>query len=173
MSVQPIRAIPVTYRGTRFRSTLEANWAATFDAWDWYWQYEPVAVYVGTVGYLCDFYLPTQRVWCEVKGPHNERLEKAFELAKQLEVDEWNVTNPLVVILRPPGPGDLAVWAAATADQDPVLVLCPECGHLGFMDYAAGWVCRRHCRNGDKSKFWALDGGALYRSGQIDFWRAS
>jgi hypothetical protein len=34
-------ARPTTYRGTRFRSRLEARWAAFFDLARWQWQYEP------------------------------------------------------------------------------------------------------------------------------------
>lgn len=36
-----IKAHPTTYRGTRFRSRLEARWAAFFDLAGWRWQYEP------------------------------------------------------------------------------------------------------------------------------------
>lgn len=35
-------ARPTTYRGTRFRSRLEARWAAFFDAIDVAWVYEPM-----------------------------------------------------------------------------------------------------------------------------------
>ena len=34
-------AHPTTYRGTRFRSRLEARWAAFFDLAGWQWIYEP------------------------------------------------------------------------------------------------------------------------------------
>lgn len=37
-----IRAIPTGYNGTRFRSRLEARWAAFFDLVGWKWDYEPV-----------------------------------------------------------------------------------------------------------------------------------
>lgn len=33
--------IPTTYKGTRFRSRLEARWAAFFDLLSWPWVYEP------------------------------------------------------------------------------------------------------------------------------------
>lgn len=36
-----IKAIPTTYRGVRFRSRLEARWAAFFDKMGWMWTYEP------------------------------------------------------------------------------------------------------------------------------------
>ena len=166
-----LAAVPVTYRGTRFRSTLESNWAATFDEWRWHWEYEPVALYTGDgEPYLCDFYLPSQRVWCEVKGPHDERLHKAVSLARTLRVDpaEWTVAAPIVVLLRPPGPGDRATWEPAMPEQDIVLIDCSDCQYLGFMDLAAGWQCRRCYR---QQKIYSHMGG-YYRSGQLQFHRA-
>ncbi|KAB7788018.1 hypothetical protein [Methylorubrum populi] len=42
MSSYRIPAKPTTYAGTRFRSRLEARWAAFFDLAGWRWEYEPV-----------------------------------------------------------------------------------------------------------------------------------
>jgi hypothetical protein len=36
-----IKAIPTIYEGVRFRSRLEARWAAFFDLAGWPWEYEP------------------------------------------------------------------------------------------------------------------------------------
>ena len=36
-----MKAIPVYYNGTQFRSRLEAKWAAFFDLNGWDWEYEP------------------------------------------------------------------------------------------------------------------------------------
>ena len=36
-----IKAIPTYYQGVRFRSRLEAKWAALFDQLNWAWTYEP------------------------------------------------------------------------------------------------------------------------------------
>ena len=38
---EPRRGIPTKYAGTRFRSRLEARWAAFFDLIGWSWVYEP------------------------------------------------------------------------------------------------------------------------------------
>jgi hypothetical protein len=168
-----IAAVPMSYRGTRFRSTLEADWAATFDSLGWHWEYEPIAVQLAGGGaYLCDFHLPTQRVWCEVKGPHDERLDKTHAFYRQLDPDPWDIVRPLVVILRAAGPGDVATWHGVSEDQEIVVATCPECQHHCFMDYNGIWACRRGCRNGGENKFWRLDGGALYSSGCIHFSRA-
>ena len=36
-----IKAARIKYHDTWFASSLEADWAATFDYLGWYWQYEP------------------------------------------------------------------------------------------------------------------------------------
>jgi hypothetical protein len=61
-----IQAIPTTYKGTRFRSRLEARWAAFFDLISWRWLYEPI----DEGGWIPDFVLPDtfdQRLLIEVK----------------------------------------------------------------------------------------------------------
>jgi len=139
-----ITAVPMWYRGTLFRSTLEADWAATFDAWNWYWQYEPVAISIGDQAYRPDFYLPNFDVWCEVKGPHNQRMDKPVTLARDLEVDDpMVIRKPLVVILRPPGPAGGATWEAPLPGMDIVLARCPRCDWLTFVDTDGVWVCRQ------------------------------
>jgi hypothetical protein len=45
--------IPTMYRGTQFRSRLEARWAAFFDEVGWSWKYEPIDL----AGYIPDFIL--------------------------------------------------------------------------------------------------------------------
>ena len=169
-----LNATPTWYRGTRFRSTLEADWAATFDTWGWKWNYEPVAVELpdGT-NYRPDFHLPSQRVWCEVKGPHNQRLKNAVDLQNALDYDEWLWGSDLVVVLRPPGPGEKAIWEGTRDGQDLVMVMCPECEHYGFMDYAGLWSCRRHMKiKGEPNKFWQQPGGGLFWPGEMAFTRA-
>lgn len=168
-----IRAVPKRYRGTLFRSTLEADWAAMFDRLDWYWEYEPVALKLpdGT-NYRADFRLPSQRVWAEVKGPHNERISKPVALQAGLGHDEWEWGADLVVILRPPGPGEAAQWHGVYGHQDIVIALCPECEHYGFMDYNGLWSCRRHLKLG-KNKFWNQPGGGLFWPGDLGFVRAA
>jgi hypothetical protein len=110
-------------------------------------------------------------VWCEVKGPHNQRLAKTEQLQAGLGYDEWDWASDLVVVLRPPGPGQASMWHGARSDQDVVVVRCPDCQHYGFMDYAGAWQCRRHMTTSSR-KFWTEDGGELYRPGELVFTRA-
>lgn len=46
-----VKAIPTSYAGVRFRSRLEARWAAFFDLLEWKWDYEPIDLN----GYIPDF----------------------------------------------------------------------------------------------------------------------
>lgn len=74
------QAIETYYRGRRFRSRIEASWAAFFDLVKWRWEYEPVDM----AGYIPDFVLefPTP-VLVEVKSSlsfnelhqHKEKVE--------------------------------------------------------------------------------------------------
>lgn len=136
-----IRAVPQRYAGVRFASTLEADWAATFDALDITWSYEPMAVRLsdGQV-YRCDFWLPAQRIWCEVKGPHDLRIDKPRRLWTDVgrDEDDWRAT--LVVICREPIHGDAT---AERADGLPMTIgQCYRCGHHTFVDVTGPWQCR-------------------------------
>lgn len=80
-----IKAIPTTYRGIRFRSRLEATWAAFFDECRWEWEYEPLDLN----GWMPDFILTPgkQQFLVEVKPitaldwlqaePYLSKLEKS------------------------------------------------------------------------------------------------
>lgn len=169
-----IKPIPMMFNGVRYRSTLEADWAATFESLDMHYTYEPVALEIdGDTAYLPDFHLPTQNVWAEVKGPLNERIDKprllqaAFERGHR---DEWAFTCPLVVLLRPAENGTSS-WEGTNEQQDIVIVLCPNCQHFGFMDYDGPWRCRRYCKN-KTNKFWNESGGGIWWPGEIPFVKA-
>ncbi|MDR3082431.1 MAG: hypothetical protein LBV60_16145 [Streptomyces sp.] len=83
-----IVALPTIYRGTRFRSLLEACWAATLDSFGIVWEYEPETFELESgARYLPDFHLTEIGVWIEVKGPGIPRVEKAYELGRMLACD--------------------------------------------------------------------------------------
>ncbi|UNX54104.1 hypothetical protein MF406_14305 [Georgenia sp. TF02-10] len=80
-----MKPIPTTYRGTPFRSRLEADVAATFDHLGIAWEYEPEGFQLENgMRYLPDFWLPNLRTWVEVKGAHGERVEKVERFAAEL-----------------------------------------------------------------------------------------
>ena len=62
-----IEAKPTKYKGTAYRSRLEAKWANFFDALGVKHWYEPEAVETIYGGYLPDFWLPQVCLWAEVK----------------------------------------------------------------------------------------------------------
>lgn len=73
------------YAGTTFRSTLEADWAATFSSLGIRWEYEPRAVDLASGAvYIPDFYLPEIGAWFEVKGDGVPGVDKAREFARQV-----------------------------------------------------------------------------------------
>lgn len=76
-----MHAIQTYYKGIRFRSRLEATWAAFFDLCGWQWEYEPCDF----AGWIPDFELTFENevpVYVEVK-PWSSRSrvvqEKAWE----------------------------------------------------------------------------------------------
>lgn len=72
------KAIETRYKDCRFRSRLEARWAVFFDAIGVPWEYEKEGYHLPSGMYLPDFWLPTVRLWAEVKPEsfliHERRL---------------------------------------------------------------------------------------------------
>lgn len=81
-----IEAIPTEYKGIKFRSKLEANYAKLFDYFDMNWMYE-VEGYQFQDGtwYLSDFYFPDQDLFVEVKGIMSELDEHKIDLLNQVK----------------------------------------------------------------------------------------
>jgi hypothetical protein len=79
-----IRPKPGAWRGVRYDSQLERDWAATFTMWGVEFVYHPGWVALeGGVRYEPDFQLEGDVVF-EVKGDHGERVEKAWQAAREL-----------------------------------------------------------------------------------------
>jgi len=189
-----IAAVPTTYAGVEFRSTLEADWAATLDSLGIVWQYEPEAVRLpsGTL-YRPDFYLPGIATWLEVKGPHMERVFKAYELAQAVchfpdciahgrhecseRCEPFGCSNcdcmreyQLVVVGVAPERGQLT-WRLIGADDGSSLVNCSNCDAWWWMDNSGSFGCRAHRRycGGDDD----LNGTAFRDECDMPFVRAS
>lgn len=86
------RGIPTTYNGVRFRSRLEARWAAFFDLLDWPWLYEPIDL----AGYIPDFILPLKsgRVLVEVKPAFT--IHEMFEHTGKIDASGWDGLSLIV-----------------------------------------------------------------------------
>ena len=72
-----MEAIRTFYRGTWFRSKLEASYAQTFDYYNIEWVYEVNGYHIENVKYLPDFWLPEINTVLEVKGPLVPGVERA------------------------------------------------------------------------------------------------
>lgn len=168
-----IQSIPTQYRGELFRSRLEADWAATLDHYQITWEYEPDAYEIsGGTKYLPDFSLPHQRVWLEVKGPHDDNIDKAIEFQRTLDERDkfkWDFEKELVVIGRP-SIAAMTVWERTNYSQEIVVLHCANCERYSFLDYAATWQCR-FC-NMQSKKIFNDPGGNLWWPGQLAFSRA-
>lgn len=169
-------SLPV-FRGISFSSTLEADWACTFDALGWEWRYRPEAIRLSTgEAYRPAFHLPAQRVWCEVLQPVRPGAHLPAQLQRDLAAAQpvesaWQA--PLVVVLRAPFQDDAAWWDEDTVTgQSIVVVRCPDCRHHGFMDFAGVWSCRRHFSAGPVPRlFWLEPGGEILWPGDVRFHR--
>jgi hypothetical protein len=79
-----INSIPTLYAGVRFRSRLEARWAAFFDVIGWEWNYEPFDLY----GWIPDFMIIVKTgrpVLVEVKPAATFFDECAQEAKRDIE----------------------------------------------------------------------------------------
>jgi hypothetical protein len=98
-----MRSYPTHYRGLRFRSRLEAMWAAFFTGVGWPWEYEPFDL----DGYIPDFVLRfTPPLLVEVKPAIT--LEDFTRYAAALDRIGWDQEALLLGI----GPYASASWEA-------------------------------------------------------------
>ena len=88
------RAVPTTYRGTAFRSKLEARVASLLDHLGLSWEYEPQGFELPTGKYLPDFRVTAKRqvFWIEVKGP----LPNAREFSVATDINLY--VGPLLIL---------------------------------------------------------------------------
>lgn len=136
--------VPCLYQGVQFRSTLEANWAATLDHYGIVWEYEAEEHVLGSgARYLPDFTLTELATIIEAKGVHLRRIEKTRELAAE---------NPDLIILIgwPPMKRSLQdrlwdpylQWQDA-AGYDTRLAQCPHCGAWQWLRAELSRTCRK------------------------------
>lgn len=83
-----IHSYATSYAGSRFRSRLEARWAAFFDLIGWRWTYEPF----DTEGYVPDFLIHGEGPVlveigpCEFLSDFSEKAEKPREVERPVLV---------------------------------------------------------------------------------------
>ena len=134
-----IPAIPTEYAGVRFRSRLEAKWAAMFDLAEWQWDYEPLDL----DGYVPDYVLRLARdLVVEVKplmqfDPNDDALKQAIG-----KIDHAHPRGEALIIGAAPSISlgwmrdSDAGWGLATA------FWCDECGKRSLCSEHGSWRCR-------------------------------
>jgi hypothetical protein len=100
--------IQTTYRSTRFRSRLEARWAAFFDLVDWDWTYEPF----DTAGWIPDFLIAGDRPLLVEVGPVSTDQEFRDKAEKPLG---WLQHSTLILGISPVVLGDEQAGLVTTA----------------------------------------------------------
>lgn len=149
-----MRAIPTTYKGTPFRSRLEADWASTFDALLLPWVYEPEGYELSDgTRYLPDFWLPTARAWVEVKGSHDQRISKMEQFAADLWAESGAETThdrKSPMILKVVSPRDDPMWSRTglVSAQFPLGV-----SGVGYA-YSAAWARCPRCHQSTAISLW-------------------
>lgn len=130
--------LPTTYKGVRFRSRLEARYAAFFDELSWPWKYEPIDL----CGYLPDFILGFEQgdVLFEVKGSvEDETIAKA-----KVEASGWNgeaiVASGEVVGPRIGSMLGTSPMGFEWGDAD--VFYCINCGQPSLHSSSGSWHCR-------------------------------
>ena len=89
-----MKARETEFDGVLFRSRLEAKWACWFMAWGLRYEYEPARFGNDRRGYLPDFYLPTWRVYLEIKpavlfGRVDAGIKRAMQAARYMPKPLW------------------------------------------------------------------------------------
>jgi hypothetical protein len=143
-----VTGIPTTYEGIRFRSRVEARWAATFDRIGWAWEYEPIDL----AGYIPDFIVSmgAQQLLVEVKSTIGD--EDLAAAQQKIGSSGWHreavilpaylddsCPQPVVGWFgeRETGPdGAQLVWGEARAFR------CLSCGWVSVMPADGSWRCR-------------------------------
>lgn len=146
--MKDFKAIQTKYNGYRFRSRLEARWAVFFDVLDLRYEYEPEGFDFGNAGaYLPDFYLPTLKLYIEIKPSLEKEGDWIDKRAGELGGRLAEMTGKRVIII------------AGTP------------GHIEFLHCTyEGFPCKK-CSDSENS-YCAFDNGYLWtecpKCGQID-----
>ncbi len=147
-----LKAIETHYNGYRFRSRLEARWAAFFDTLGVRYEYEPEGFDLDGLWYLPDFWLPMERIWVEIKPANSptpieiERLSQSSYQSwiESLEIDAEMHQADHVLLAGSPGlDGEYeARWLHnGRIYQRGNLFICLVCGHVLGTKGVPCWNC--------------------------------
>ena len=149
------RSIPTIWRGTRYRSKLEADWARAFHGLGVEAEYEPEGRYYGDTFYLPDFRLPASGQLVEVKAETTpDDVRKWLAVLEHTPPRRFtcDVTPDIPLIIARPGgvfdgfrrPRPATPFADFLLDHSrPVdLARCSQCRGWWFLDGDGGWNCQ-------------------------------
>jgi hypothetical protein len=152
-------SIPTEYNCTRFRSRLEARWAAWFDLVGWRWDYEPTDMH----GWCPDFviYGALGHIFVEVKPEPIAEVFKADGSIWGKAIDERHIYSNHVLLLGL-GPVVMPIGLAIGYCNDPDLfdsncvgLALGQRAHqgtlLGYAHRDSGWYDRVTGYPGDQS----------------------
>jgi hypothetical protein len=119
-----VRPLITTYRGTRFRSRLEAQWAVFFDHLGIAWDYEPQGYLVDGKAYLPDFALTgiygERRVLAEVKPSDFPDTREAGAVCRTLAgLVDGGVADLTVLLIGKPHYRAMPYYDGQTVDGKP------------------------------------------------------
>lgn len=151
--------IPTEFAGARFRSRLEAKWAAFFTAMGWDWEYEPLDL----DGYIPDFVLRFKRpMLVEVKPIFGSSDPIAREARAKIQNSGWHGQALLVGAgVARDEYGMACIGQVSNEDEDEAgniyfmfghasLHRCLKCGEFSIHDPVLSYRCRvNDCHDGD------------------------
>lgn len=149
-------SIPTVYRHIRFRSRLEAKWAAFFDASGWHWEYEPLDLN----GYVPDFIIVTgeKKTLVEIKPFLTMNPEEWKNAQAKIDSSGWSGSDALILGAAPILSGYGNEWfdhvpcgmygqwnhedipGASLAWDDALWVWCERCGD-SISQQMMSWSC--------------------------------
>lgn len=152
---RPVRGYATTFQGSRFRSRLEARWAAMFTLLGWRYTYEPF----DTTGYIPDFLIHGPASFlvevgpCEFLSEFSEKAEKPLGLGRDRQVLVLGV-DPLILEQGLPSTrpragyltnDGLEGWESTAPAR---WAECRECHRLGVY-HETGWFRLLPCGHHD------------------------
>lgn len=129
-------SIETVYRGIKFRSRLEAIWAAFFDVCEWQWEYEPFLMNYWKPDFV--LYVEGNSYLVEVK-PNNFTEQSQFQrmevgVYRGNKIDRYQYS--LLLLRGGPSLGRmLGVCKRLVYDDEPYLIELPEYDFWAMIEY--------------------------------------